>query len=277
MPPNKWKLKLKFRRNPRRDAWLGIGVSGVLMLVFGTAAVCDVQDMRQSYDALQWKSCPVQKVEKQVKRSHGRHGRSSRTEWICHYDYKGVAYTTDQKGCGEFDSGRSTRQLKKWQVYVNPANPSEAVMSRGGSVWQWAGLVGLVLVTVALAVVFALMVRFYRSNFAGRPVKTEKKVRADVAGPRVCKWDCYGSPEELLNALPGSSEVATVENVQDEADGVQVVALEGGGFQLCTGEDAEWVDSLASPPMSREEVVQWMDAYQSGVPIGSLTQGWEKL
>ena len=269
--------KRKCRRNPRRDAWWGIGVSGVLMLAFGTAAVCDSHNMWQSYEALQWKACPVQKVEKKVKSSHGRRGGGTSTSWVCHYTYRGVAYKTNEKGCGEFDSGRSTRQLKKWQVYVNPANPSEAVMSRGVSVWQWIGLAVLVLVTLALAVVFALMVRFYRRNFAGQPVKAEKKVRADVAGPRVCKWDCYGSPEELLNALSGSSEVATVENVQDEADGVQVVALKGGRFQLCTGRDAEWTEVLASPEMSRDEVLRWMRDYRDGESIRVLTQGWQVL
>lgn len=170
----------KFLDSPRRNVWMGMALFGALTFVVGEEAVCYVQAMRQSYDALQWEERPVERVERQVHQSSGFGRHSQSILWIGHYVYGENAYTTDRKGCGEFDSDRSTGRLDEWRVYVNPSDPSEAVMSRGGSALEWVKMAALVLGALASGFIFVLLVWFYRYKFAGKSARNCKKLHTDA-------------------------------------------------------------------------------------------------
>lgn len=259
----------KFRNNPRFEAFMSIVVFAIISIVFGIYLVHQVKSIRQSYAALNWVTCPLTKVEE-----------TYRTTYY-HYVYQGKSYQTTTWGQGVFSPEKNLSSLKHKPVYVNPLDPAEAVISPGVGIGAWAFLGVFSLLAIGLFSGMVVCTRYYVRHYAGKPRSSAKKVRrADSTGSRKCKWDRYTTLDELLNSMQSphyKDDPMLIENIHDKTDSVEIIVLEDKNFQLCTGEDAEWIDTVASPTMSREDVVLWMEAYQLGVPMSTLTKGWEEL
>lgn len=168
--------KWNFSKNPRRDAFIVSVILAIFSCAFGAALVYHAKAMRQSYAALEWNVCPVVKVEEVRKVENQkplRHQKNTTrkkvtTTWICHYVYGGQSYQTKTMGLGDLYCGEVPRSLNDWQVYVNPDNPSEAVISPGGCTKAWVFLGALALIALALVVGFVWSSIYYTRRYAGK-------------------------------------------------------------------------------------------------------------
>ena len=150
-----------------------------ISLIFLAVFIYLCFSIKQSYEALTWDVCPVEKVIKETKTHSSTSGTKTISSWTCYYTYQGQSYKTDKKGWGEFDSHKNTREVKHWQVYVNPKNPSEALLSQGLSASTWV-MLSIFAATSFITTYLLFYLRALRKkNFSPQPPSAESRLRKD--------------------------------------------------------------------------------------------------
>lgn len=113
-----------------------------------------------------WQPAPCVVESSRVQSHRGDDGTTYSVDILYAYEFRGVPYKSSRYGFFDFSSsGRAAKQRivrqyppgRKTTCYVNPANPSQAVLNRGMTHELWFGLLPLVFVAVGLGgMIFAV-------------------------------------------------------------------------------------------------------------------------
>lgn len=173
------------------------GCAGLFLLLFGVIGVLALfllgRDLLREHEVgRSWVRAEARLLDKQVITSRSSDSTTHRPEFTFTYEYQGRTYTaTGYKRFRYSSSGKwAHRVLARYQVgdtvqiWVNPANPSEAVIEQGvGIVWLFLLIPG-VFIAVGVGGVY-LLVR-------GDPAK-RRRAKPAAAKPRTDLPACFPS------------------------------------------------------------------------------------
>ncbi len=155
-----------------------VGFPVLAIFLFAAAGLyfISVKRVVQVVDARDWPQIPCVVVSSSVSSSGGE-GTHYSAHVFYDYEVEGKRYQSSRYGFFPFSFGRPSRAQeivnrfpagRRTVCYVNPDNPSEAVINRGLSSELWWGLIPLVLLLFVSPGVYGLVVRFYL-KLMGRP------------------------------------------------------------------------------------------------------------
>jgi hypothetical protein len=113
--------------------------------------------------ARHWSATPCEIISSRVRSHSGEHGSTYSVDTVYRYRYQGRAYTSNRY---RFQAGSSSGYEGKAQIvahyppgkkttcYVNPADPTDAVLDPGYSAALWFGLIPLIFVAVGAGGIF---------------------------------------------------------------------------------------------------------------------------
>jgi len=194
------------RAAPARKQWITV----LFMLVFlggGSAAFCGffLRPAFEIMSARSWPAVPCMVISSEV-RSYSGKGTTYSVNIFYSYEVKGRAFKSNTYG---FMGGSSTGYAGKQAVvarnppgtrtvcYVNPAEPTEAVLERGFTPDMWFGLIPLLFMAVGGAVLFSA-VRQRRRNALAAGAAARAGVFSGSAHAVPAAYSSGGLPDRLV-------------------------------------------------------------------------------
>lgn len=192
---------------------LGLFLGFFLLIGLGFGYFMFGRPLLEVWDARDWPTVPCVIQSSSVHESSGDDGSTYRIEMTFIYDYQGRSYSADRYDFFSFMHS-SGYQGKKDVVsrypagmsttcYVNPADPTVAVISRGASHNLWFGLIPLVFILIGGGGILGLIWSGRRANWAthGAQRSDDQPGRRDDWLPELAQRQAQdaGSPRGLTH------------------------------------------------------------------------------
>jgi hypothetical protein len=194
------------RAAPARKQWITV----LFILVFlggGSAAFCGffLRPALEIMSARSWPAVPCEVISSEVRSCSGE-GTTYSVNILYSYEVKGRAFKSNTYGfMGGSSSGYAGKQAvvarnppgTKTVCYVNPADPTEAVLERGFTADMWFGLIPLLFMAVGGAVLFSA-VRQRRRNALAAGAAGRAGVLSGSAHAVAAAYSSGGLPDRLV-------------------------------------------------------------------------------
>lgn len=209
------------RAKAGRGGKIGVGIFlGFFLLAgLGFGYFMFGRPLLEMWDARDWPGVPCVITSSSVSESRGDDGTTYRVAMTFRYEYNGRSYSADRYDFfssmhssgyqGKKDVVNRYPPGKEAMCYVNPADPSVAVIHRGGSHNLWFGLIPLVFILIGGGGTLGLIWSGRREDWATRGAtrSDDKPSRREDWLPELAQRQTHDAGSARLS--PGDTDVVS--------------------------------------------------------------------